>query len=409
MVLVAISVYYLYRYFFGLDYTIQFYKDNWYAKVNDEQYEAIKSPKPFLLSIQNYDNAVLDVYLANANNLRKELDICNENFEIDPNGEYHCFNLSFYHMDKEKINVLRFACIDNCTNSEGTPSELYIHLYTKNLAIDHTQKNPFIYDYIYGDALQIAVNNNLFEGCLYFFTPIIYISSEIFSTKTNIYINTYLTEVSTRGVFSPSRNFFSMNLGMYSDCDVYERKYKTLLDTLSTIGGLFSPIKLIFELLISFYSNLENNAEITKSVFLKKDVYEYKVNNKIPLEKKLDIEIHNDNRKSGKENNFDIEIPDEVKIKRKQFNINKKEQFFFSFCNCCKKRRTMKILNLCNDFIQNYLSAENIIFNMILFENYFKDNPIKIKKNTYLNQIEKEIEPNYYTEDTNLLNELNEK
>ena len=69
----------------------------------------------------------------------------------------------------------------------------------------------------------------------------------------------------------------------------------------------------------------------------------------------------------------------------------------------------MKILNLCNDFVQNYLSAENIIFNMILFENYYKDNPIKIKKNSYLSEIEKEIEPDDFNEDLTLLNDFHEK
>ena len=200
-----------------------------------------------------------------------------------------------------------------------------------------------------------------------------------------------------------------MNLGMYSDCDVYEREYKSFLNTLSSIGGLFSTLKLIFGILVAYYSNFENNAEITKSVFLKKDIYEFKIKNNIPLEKKLDIELHNEKKTSTKENNFDIEIPDEVKIKRKKFNINKKEQYFCSFLNCCKKRRTMKILNLCNDFVQNYLSAENIIFNMILFENYYKDNPIKIKKNSYLNEIEKEIEPDDFNEDLTLLNDFHEK
>ena len=144
-------------------------------------------------------------------------------------------------------------------------------------------------------------------------------------------------------------------------------------------------------------------------MFLKKDIYEFKIKNNIPLEKKLDIELNNEKKTSTKENNFDIEIPDEVKIKRKKFNINKKEQYFCSFLNCCKKRRTMKILNLCNDFVQNYLSAENIIFNMILFENYYKDNPIKIKKNSYLNEIEKEIEPDDFNEDLTLLNDFHEK
>ena len=246
LIMMAISIYYFYRYFFGLDYTVQFYKDNWRTKVTDEQYESIKSPKTFLLIGQNvYNNPVLDVYLSNAYGQRKELDICNFNFEIDPNGEYYCFNLSFYHMDKEKINNIRFDCLENCTDSKGNPSLIYIEMYARNLRIDHTEKTPLIYDYIFGDALEVAVNNNLHEGYLFYFTPIIYNSSEIFSTKTNTYINTYLSHVSTRELFSPSKSFFSMNLAMGTDCDVYERKYRTFLDSKALKGDIIF-ISLLF-------------------------------------------------------------------------------------------------------------------------------------------------------------------
>ncbi len=48
----------------------------------------------------------------------------------------------------------------------------------------------------------------------------------------------------------------------------------------------------------------------------------------------------------------------------------------------------MKILNLSSDFVKTYLSAENIIFNMILLESYCKENPIKYNKNPYLNKID---------------------
>ena len=98
----------------------------------------------------------------------KVSEICNENFEIDPNGNFYCFNLSFYHMDPDKINSLRFACFDNCTNPEGNPALLYIQLYARNLRIDHTEKEPLILDSRFGDALHVAVNENLYEGAIFF-------------------------------------------------------------------------------------------------------------------------------------------------------------------------------------------------------------------------------------------------
>ena len=68
----------------------------------------------------------------------------------------------------------------------------------------------------------------------------------------------------------------------------------------------------------------------------------------------------------------------------------------------------MKILNLCNDFVQDYLSSENIIFNMILFESYYKDNPIMLKENSYLKKIEYEIDSNFDIENHSLLNNIND-
>ena len=62
----------------------------------------------------------------------------------------------------------------------------------------------------------------------------------------------------------------------------------------------------------------------------------------------------------------------------------------------------MKILNYCSDFVKTYLSAENIIFNMILFESYYKNNPIKYNIiNPYLKQIDMGIEDDIIEDENN--------
>lgn len=80
----------------------------------------------------------------------------------------------------------------------------------------------------------------------------------------------------------------------------------------------------------------------------------------------------------------------------KKYKLNSYEHFFGSFFKCgCSKRKTMKILNLCDEFVKEYLSADKIIFNSILFERYYKDNPIiNSKENEKLKQIEKELYKN---------------
>ena len=102
------------------------------------------------------------------------------------------------------------------------------------------------------------------------------------------------------------------------DCDVYNREYISLLDTISTIGGLFSPFQLLFQVLVIFYSELEINSEITKNVFSKIKYYEYKRMNKIPID---------NNRNNNNIDNINFEISKEEKEKlelRKKFNIIKK-------------------------------------------------------------------------------------
>ena len=65
-------------------------------------------------------------------------------------------------------------------------------------------------------------------------------------------------------------------LNLNTDCDIYIREYRTLLDTVSKIGGLFAPFKLLFEVFVFFYSDLETNSEIAKNVFSKINNYENK-------------------------------------------------------------------------------------------------------------------------------------
>ena len=101
-----------------------------------------------------------------------------------------------------------------------------------------------------------------------------------------------------RSTYSNSNNdFFALNLVMNTHCDIYTREYKTLLNTLATIGGLFSPFKLFFDLLVMFYSDFENNSEIINNIFLLKEKYEHKMRNNILKQKDLDIEIPNEKKK----------------------------------------------------------------------------------------------------------------
>ena len=408
LTMMAAVVYYLYNYFSGLEYSLIYYNDNFYTKLTAEQKEKVNKEKSFIFYIPyNRNNATISFYLENGEGNGKKLEKCGESNGYD----YFCVNLPFLHfVDPSIFSSIHLYCEENCFDSNGNPSTIGVYFYTNNLKIDHDQKNPFPQtDDKLGDILYLTTNNNIFINYLIKFTPILYESTEIFDTKSSEYVTTYLSSVENRIIFQKSYSFAAFNLVIDTNCDIYKREYITLIDTISNIGGIYSPINLFFSLLIMFYSDFQNNSEITKNVFLKRDKYNYKIKNNISIEKHLENESKKEEKIEIQEKNLDEKLINEKNDVKIKLNVNKFEQFFCGMCKCYRNHRSMKILNLCNEFVQNYLSAENIIFNMVLFENYYKENPIRIISNYHLDQIEKEIEPNFIRYNYELKNKINDE
>ena len=391
--IIALIIYYIYIFYFGIEYNLMYYNDNWTTFFTEEQVEHLNKPKSFVLYILKTNNAKITPVLMDYNYQLKPAEKC----KVEPYSLYtddvYCLDLVFPELNKEskESNIALFLrCDENCTDSHGEPIEMEGGLFTPNFKIDHKSEEPLIDIKIGDDDPGYGINFNIkntddsYIKYMLGFTPIIYNSTAVLNTKTNTYIKSYLATLTRfRDNIDWTEAPVIFTLYLNTNCDIYIREYRTLLDTLSKIGGLFSPIKLLFEVLILFYSDLEINSEITKNVFTKIKDYQYKPINNIDLKKNF--------------KNIDINLSNEKKEIRKKFKVIKCEQYFYSFFNCCrcfnlcKSTRTMRILNLCSDFVQTNLSAENIIFNMLLFESYYKDNPIKLKNNSFLNQINKDI------------------
>lgn len=385
LIMLALTLYYLFSYFFGLEYNLTYYRDIFITSTTFVQKKLIKPKSFFLYIIGNPNNAKIQPILQ----LDKTGIVLIEKCDKNSDYENFCFDLSLFSIEGEIPNQkLWLSCIENCTYPNGTPAKINIEIHISNLKLDHSKDNPFeeLKEGAIKFPLDLSITNNERYMCSFVYTPILYNSSEILNTKIKTYFNSYLTTIKENIKYGKTQNFASFSLEINFDYDIYIREYRTLLDTLAKIGGLLTPFKLIFEVLIMLYSDFEINSEITKKVFSKINNYNYKPINNIPIENNK----HNTNFKEINED----------KIDRKKFNINKVEQFFcgcfnFNCFNCSKRRRTMRILNSCSDLVQTYLSAENIIFNMILFESFYKDNPIKYNINPYLNKINIEIEDKY--------------
>ena len=446
LVMILLSIYHIYIYASELEFNLTFYRDIWLTSMNYIQKKSFMKPKSFSVGItSNPNNATITLVLKDYNDNFELAEKCptNPNPDVFINGAY-CFNLSFYENEyeiKEENNTLLFVCEKNCKDPEGFPAEINITIMHDTLQINHKNKIPIIEKKEYEINMYLTINNDTNIQYEPIYTPILYNTTEKLNTKIKSYFHTQLASVRDERSFGnntvviraePGRPiseisgtlFASFFIGLNNYADIYIREYRTLLDTLSKIGGLFSPLKLLFELLVMFYSDLETHSEIAKNVFIKIKNYESKKANiemKQKEQTKINLNIPDESGKIIGENNEDIQnkihfnISKKNKEIRKKFEINKGEQYFCSFfnycCNCCnfcKTSRTMKILNSCSDFVETYLSAENIIFNTILFENYYKNNYIKYNNNYYLNRIEQNIGSNIL-EDENKEQDIDEE
>ena len=196
----------------------------------------------------------------------------------------------------------------------------------------------------------------------------------------------------------------------HHEYDEYTREKITILDVISTISALFSPIKLGFLFIYGFYSKNFNNYKIIENVLNKRHNI---TNHKKELKNFLDLKDSsindpNDNEKQEiliktdliEKNDDNIEeINEKEDDDDSEFRLNKKErilpkysfmQFFLNniYCKswkkCAKYEKQQKILQLCNDINKKYLSIDSILYNQIMIENLLRDH---IWNNYSLNNI----------------------
>ena len=176
--------------------------------------------------------------------------------------------------------------------------------------INHRNSYPFKFDKNISNALKseipILTSKNSFFLVVYKFTSVLYKSQKIFSMAMDRFKETYLSDVSTITYNGVNKKLalnnetvniiYTLIANSQINCDVYEREYITLLDTLAKIGGFFSPIKLVFSILINMYSEYELNYQIVKNLILKKNIYKNNIknNNMNEIDKKFELNVENE-------------------------------------------------------------------------------------------------------------------
>ena len=402
LIIMGVCIFYFIKYFYGKEFDIKYFNEPLQnALSNDDLIDLSKrTMEVYFRTFPIIDNncKIIPIIAKNNSHLETNLSKCNDKLEIDSKGQFYCFNFSF-------STQFLLGISGNCTDDNGRPFNIYAQLFVPNMHINHKNSYPFK---SWNKSLENSILTNLpldtsknsLLQAIYQFTPILYKSNNILSRKNDRFKEIYLSNLQTITINQENVVFIKeekINL-IYSivnnldlNCDVYEREYISLIDTLSKIGGLFSPLKLFLSFLIHFYSRYENNYQIVKNLVLKKNIYKNNINNNIvKADAKMELNI-------------------ERELMEKKNKINSSLEYFGIIFKCCwKRRRTMKILNLCNNFVREHMSAENLIFNSILFEKYYEENPIRNFHHIEgLKEIEKELY-NYSDDNENELLVIND-
>ena len=387
LIMIGLFIFYLTNYVLGKGFNVKYFSENIDSAFSPDELEDLsnKNSEFYFYAPSIINDCKIHPFLRTNNILYDESNItkCNSNLEIDPEGNLYCFNFSLY-------SNLSLGISGNCSDGNGKPYEFITQMAIPFKKINHTNSYPFKFDKNTANSLisniPILTSKNSFFLVVYKFTSVLYKSQKIFSIAMDRFKEIYLSDISTI-TYNRAKEELNINNETVSiiytliansqiNCDVYEREYITLLDTLAKIGGFFSPVKLVFSILINMYSEYEVNYQIVKNLILKKNIYKNNIknNNMIEIDKKLELNVEND-------------------LIRKKNKINSCLHFFGTiFKCCCQKRKTMRILNQCNELVSKHMSAENLIFNSILFEKYYENNPIQnIQYIEGLKEIEEEL------------------
>ena len=196
-----------------------------------------------------------------------------------------------------------------------------------------------------------------------------------------------------------------------NEYEIYTRKAASVLDIIASIASLSSTALNLMGLVygILYHGNYDNY-KIIENILTKK--MKVNINKKPPDEndsEKVKIELKSDliekeSTENDKINENEPEL-DNVEencenIKSTYLNLTIPKFFHFLFhlfyCKCCKRSSDHILINSCNNIVAKYLTIENVLYNQMKLESFWKDykwnnsqNKIKYKEDLLLDLKEK--------------------
>ena len=263
LLMISLTIYYFYVYLSGSDYNLTYYRETRKTYLNEEKTDSIIRKQFYFSIYKNTNNAKIIPILTDDYNNTKYAEKCkfNPGPKYFNNGEdIFCFELIRrpFNTSEEGDNLhLHLTCEENCVDNNGKPAIIDFILASDELKMVHSNGEPFEKsEDLEGYEMTLEIDNSITKNIFKFiYTPRIYNTTKIFSNEIGSYVNTYLNSLQFEDSYKIISSFAEFSFDFTNDCDVYFREYITLLDTLSKIGGLFSPFNLLFQVLVMFYSD----------------------------------------------------------------------------------------------------------------------------------------------------------
>ena len=219
--MIGICFYYLYLYFSGQKFELKYRTDNLRSYPKDIQ--NIISAQKVQICIQiNKENIFsnIEYELFNDYVFYDGSNLTRYNYKNSEDDNF-CFNTSFLG------NYFSIKCKDNCTDLNGKPYKLSFGVFTRNLKINHDEKNPFKIFGEIGEVFQVSTKTNFYSNYFFTWTPVLYNTTKIFSREPfKEYLNFYIKDINT---FIESKNMdddiiAKINFILSINMDIYKRE-----------------------------------------------------------------------------------------------------------------------------------------------------------------------------------------
>ena len=166
----------------------------------------------------------------------------------------------------------------------------------------------------------------------------------------------------------------------------YIRKRISEFDIIANILSLISNLYFGAKIILKFYSKNFNNFKIIEKLLNKNLKIKSQIDKPLEIDKIKNTIENNENNKfinniNIDDNNLIQNINDSEKDDDSSTESNIKIRklhcydFFLNniYCCCFKKKKSQKLIHMCNKIVYKYAGIDSIIKNQILLENFFKD------------------------------------